>query len=64
MEENFAWANQTEEEVPVITEPGFITTKNMTTMIFVEEVMATESIRGCKPTQSTRSLDGQVEWRL
>ncbi len=64
MEEEVSWADQSQGEVPVITDLGFIQTKDMATMIFVEEVMAGDNKGRCIHTQTTRSQDGQVQWRL
>ena len=58
------WTDQRQGDVPVRTDYGFIPTRDMATMIFVEEVMEGDDTGRCMPTCPTRSQDGQVQWML
>ena len=59
-----SWEHQTEEEVPVIIEKGFVPTKDMATMVFVEEVHTKDNRLQHIPIRVITCSDRQIEWRL
>jgi hypothetical protein len=59
-----SWRFQTEEEVPVTIERGFVPTKDMPTMAFVEEVHTRDSRLQHMPIRVITCSDRQIEWRL
>ncbi len=55
-----SWHLQTEHEVPVTMEQGFVPTKDMPTMVFVEEVHTRDSRLQHIPHMAISCTDSQI----